>query len=121
MVQLSLKPESTTPQPLVETVTLDVQGMKCAGCVSAVEKQLTQQSGVVSACVNLITEVAVINYEPQTVQAETLAEKLTKIGFTSDIRTSQTLTPQQIHFNQSQRREAEARQQKLISLPPQFY
>ena len=113
MVQLSLKPESTTPQPLVETVTLDVQGMKCAGCVSAVEKQLTQQSGVVSACVNLITEVAVINYEPQTVQAVTLAEKLTKIGFTSDIRTSQTLTPQQIHFNQSQRREAEARQQKI--------
>ncbi len=113
MVQLSLKPESKTTEPLIETVTLDVQGMKCAGCVSAVERQLTQQSGVISACVNLITEVAVINYEPQTVQAETLAEKLTKIGFSSDIRTSQSLTPQQIHLNQSQRRAAEAKQQKI--------
>ncbi len=113
MVQLSLKPESKTTEPLIETVTLDVQGMKCAGCVSAVERQLTQQSGVISACVNLITEVAVINYEPQTVQAETLAEKLTKIGFSSDIRTSQSLTPQQIHLNQSQRRAAEAKKQKI--------
>lgn len=113
MIQLSSKPESKTPQPSVETVTLDVQGMKCAGCVSAVERQLTQQSGVVSACVNLITEVAVIDYEPKTVEPDTLAEKLTKIGFPSDIRTSQSLTPQQIHLNQSQRREEEAKQQKI--------
>ncbi|MDJ0597326.1 MAG: heavy metal translocating P-type ATPase [Crocosphaera sp.] len=113
MVQLSLKPTSTTPEPSVETVTLDVQGMKCAGCVSAVERQLTQQSGVLSACVNLITEVAVINYEPQTIEPDRLAEKLTKIGFPSDIRTSQSLTPQQIHLNQSQRREQEVQQQKI--------
>ncbi|MGK7955511.1 MAG: heavy metal translocating P-type ATPase, partial [Crocosphaera sp.] len=113
MVQLSLKPETATPQPPQETVTLDVQGMKCAGCVSAVERQLTQQSGVVSACVNLITEVAVINYEPQTIEPETLAEKLTKTGFPSNIRASQTLTPQQIHLNHSQRRAAEAKQQKI--------
>ncbi|ACB53733.1 cation-transporting P-type ATPase [Crocosphaera subtropica ATCC 51142] len=113
MIQLSSKPESKTPQPSVETVTLDVQGMKCAGCVSAVERQLTQQSGVISACVNLITEVAVIDYEPQTVKPDTLAEKLTKIGFPSDIRSAQTLTPQQVHLNQSQRREEEAKQQKI--------
>ncbi|MDJ0658443.1 MAG: heavy metal translocating P-type ATPase [Crocosphaera sp.] len=113
MIQLSSKPETKTPQPSVETVTLDVQGMKCAGCVSAVERQLKQQSGVVSACVNLITEVAVIDYEPQTIEPDILAEKLTKIGFPSDIRTSQTLTPQQIHLNQSQRREEEAKQQKI--------
>ncbi|WP_107666840.1 cation-translocating P-type ATPase [Cyanothece sp. BG0011] len=113
MIQLSSKPESKTPQPSVETVTLDVQGMKCAGCVSAVERQLTQQSGVISACVNLITEVAVIDYEPETIQPDTLAEKLTKIGFPSDIRSAQTLTPQQVHLNQTQRREEEAKQQKI--------
>ncbi len=113
MIQLSSKPESKTSQPSVETVTLDVQGMKCAGCVSAVERQLTQQSGVLSACVNLITEVAVIDYEPETVKPDTLAEKLTKIGFPSDIRSAQTLTPQQVHLNQSQRREEEAKQQKI--------
>ncbi|MGB5595763.1 MAG: heavy metal translocating P-type ATPase [Crocosphaera sp.] len=112
MVQLSLKAEETAPQPLIETATLDVQGMKCAGCVKAVERQLTQQSGVVSACVNLITEVAVITYETDAIQPETLAEKLTKVGFPSDIRPSLGLTPQQINLNQSQRRQEEAKQQK---------
>ena len=112
MLQLSLKAEETAPQPLIETATLDVQGMKCAGCVKAVERQLTQQSGVVSACVNLITEVAVITYETDAIQPETLAEKLTKVGFPSDIRASLGLTPQQINLNQSQRRQQEAKQQK---------
>ncbi len=112
MVQISLKAEETAPQPLIETATLDVQGMKCAGCVKAVERQLTQQSGVVSACVNLITEVAVITYETDAIQPETLAEKLTKVGFPSDIRPSLGLTPQQINLNQSQRRQEEAKQQK---------
>ncbi|MGB5769160.1 MAG: heavy metal translocating P-type ATPase [Crocosphaera sp.] len=112
MVQLSLKAEETAPQPLIETATLDVQGMKCAGCVKAVERQLTQQSGVVSACVNLITEVAVITYETDAIQPETLAEKLTKVWFPSDIRPSLGLTPQQINLNQTQRRQEEAKPQK---------
>jgi Cu2+-exporting ATPase len=112
MVQLSQKLEETAPLPLVETVTLDVQGMKCAGCVKAVERQLTQQSGVVTACVNLITEVAVITYETASIQPETIAEKLTKVGFPSDIRTSQRLTPQEINLNHRQKREKEAKEQK---------
>ena len=113
MIQLSPNPQETVSQHPVETTTLDVQGMKCAGCVKAVERQLTQQSGVVSACVNLITEVAVITYEPTTIEPQTLADKLTKVGFPSDIRASQTLTPQQINDNHSQKREKEAQQQKI--------
>ncbi|MDE5085624.1 MAG: heavy metal-associated domain-containing protein, partial [Trichodesmium sp. St16_bin2-tuft] len=46
-----------------ETITLDVSGMKCAGCVKAVERQLTQQIGVISARVNLATEVATVECE----------------------------------------------------------
>ncbi|MDJ0510953.1 MAG: heavy metal translocating P-type ATPase [Crocosphaera sp.] len=113
MIQLSAKPKETVSKDSVETTTLDVQGMKCAGCVKAVERQLTQQSGVVSACVNLITEIAVITYEPTTIQPQTLADKLTKVGFPSDIRASQTLTPQQIKDNNSQKRKKEAQQQKI--------
>jgi len=69
------------------TATLDVKGMMCAGCVSAVERQLTQNEGVASAGVNLVTGVAVIKYNPQTVTPETLATKLTSIGFPSQLRT----------------------------------
>jgi len=69
-----------------ETVTFDVQGMKCAGCVSAVERQLKQHQGVISACVNLITEVAVVEYDKNLINPDQLAEKLTKTGFPSQAR-----------------------------------
>jgi Cu2+-exporting ATPase len=60
--------------------------MKCAGCVSAVERQLIQCGGVVSATVNLATEVATVEYEPGSIDPVTLAEKLTRSGFTAQVR-----------------------------------
>lgn len=36
--------------------------MKCAGCVKAVEHQLIQEPGVITATVNLATEVALVEY-----------------------------------------------------------
>ncbi len=78
---------STTPTTLdSEKIILDVGGMKCAGCVKAVEKQLLQYPGVKSVCVNLATEVAVVEAERGTVDAEALAQKLTETGFPSELR-----------------------------------
>jgi Cu2+-exporting ATPase len=88
ILEVSAKRESTSTQTELKTITLDVGGMKCAGCVKAVERQLQQNPGVISACVNLITEVAVVEYEAGTVQPATLANKLTKTGFPSQLRTS---------------------------------
>lgn len=72
--------------PATETITLDVEGMKCAGCVKVVEKQLTQNPGVISACVNLVTEVAVVECEAGAVDPAALAQKLTADGFTTQPR-----------------------------------
>ena len=69
-----------------ELVTLDVGGMKCAGCAKAVERQLMQYSGVISACVNLAVEVATVECQPGAVDAEVLAKKLTDNGFPSQSR-----------------------------------
>ncbi|MEG4322730.1 MULTISPECIES: heavy metal translocating P-type ATPase [unclassified Microcoleus] len=69
-----------------ELVTFDVSGMKCAGCAKAVERQLMQHSGVISACVNLAVEVATIECQPGAVDAEVLAKKLTDNGFPSQSR-----------------------------------
>lgn len=111
MVQVSPKPVRESSKPTIKTTTLDVQGMKCAGCVSAVERQLSQQSGVISACVNLITEVAVVQYQPDIVQPETLAEKLTKLGFPCQLRSSQTQTIGSTWQNTVQRQQEERKQQ----------
>ncbi|MEH1931062.1 heavy metal translocating P-type ATPase [Nostoc sp.] len=72
--------------PILEKIILDVGGMKCAGCVNAVERQLTQHPGVKSACVNLATEVAVVESETGAVDADALAERLTAVGFPTQQR-----------------------------------
>ena len=90
-----------------KTVALDVGGMKCAGCVKAVERQLEQNSGVISACVNLVTEVAVVEYESENIAPETLAEKLTKTGFPSQLRVSDRSIYQIAQENQEKRQQQE--------------
>jgi len=74
---------SATTQSLV----FDVSGMMCAGCVRAVEKQLTDCDGVQSATVNLITEVAVVEtLADRQVDPQSLADRLTQSGFPSQLR-----------------------------------
>ena len=92
-MQVAPKPKTAIiNHSLPETITLDVSGMKCAGCVKAVERQLTQQTGVISARVNLATEVATVECETGVINPETLAEKLTNNGFPTQPRldTSET-------------------------------
>ncbi|HAX90325.1 MAG TPA: hypothetical protein DCY91_29835 [Cyanobacteria bacterium UBA11370] len=108
-MQLSPETAVVTSTIPVETLALDVTGMKCAGCVSVVERNLTEYPGVVAARVNLLTELAVVECEAGQVNAIALADKLTSIGFPTQPRSSQsgetsTLTP-------TQRREQEAKEQ----------
>ena len=67
----------------LETLSLAVEGMKCAGCSSAVERKLLKQPGVEQAVVNLVTKVATITLDPDQVSGDALAEQLTEIGFPS--------------------------------------
>ncbi|MCU0515691.1 MAG: heavy metal translocating P-type ATPase [Oscillatoria sp. Prado101] len=71
-----------------EIITLDVGGMKCAGCVKAVERQLAQHPGVISASVNLATEVARVEFQTGSVDPADLAKRLTSTGFPTQQRHS---------------------------------
>jgi len=84
MTQSSLieKPHQTS----VKKITFDIQGMRCAGCVKVVEKRLSEHPGVKSACVNLVTEVAVVEYEADTVDPVELAQGVSAVGFTAQPR-----------------------------------
>jgi len=70
--------------------------MKCAGCVRAVEKRLTQQPGVLSASVNLVTAVATVDYAPSETDGDTLAESLTAVGFPSQRRDRPRSAPEHL-------------------------
>jgi P-type Cu2+ transporter len=62
--------------------------MRCAGCVSTVEKRLQQQQGVLDAVVNLVTQTAMVVYHPDQTEPEDLADTLTASGFASHIQAS---------------------------------
>ena len=88
-MQLFPKTESPLESQLItEKIILNVGGMKCAGCVKAVETQLLQHPGVNTVSVNLATETAAVEIETTSVSPEILAQKLTKQGFPTQVRQS---------------------------------
>ncbi|WP_419183597.1 heavy metal translocating P-type ATPase, partial [Scytonema hofmannii] len=105
------------PALTTEKITLDVGGMKCAGCVKAVERQLTQHPGVKSACVNLATEVAVVELETGAAEPEALAKKLTSAGFPTQPRKrgkeGASETQEMPNPEERQRREMQVARQQL--------
>lgn len=117
MTQSVSSPSDIAPDVLLplsaQTIAIDVTGMKCAGCVRAVEQELTQCEGVVSATVNLATEVATVQYQPGTANPVKLAEKLTEAGFPSQPRLSITdrTSPGTGQIDIQERRRLETRQQ----------
>jgi P-type Cu2+ transporter len=74
----------------LQRALVNIEGMRCAGCVSAVEKHLLATPGVVSASVNLLTALAVVEHEPELVSTE-LTQRLTDKGFPSRLRDLQEI------------------------------
>jgi Cu+-exporting ATPase len=62
-------------------ITLEVKGMHCAGCVALVEKSLKAQPGVIDAVVNLTTEKALVQYQPQSISPEKLVDAVNATGY----------------------------------------
>jgi P-type Cu+ transporter len=63
-------------------LTIGVQGMTCAACVSRVERGLKKVSGVETASVNLATEQATVSYNPEQTTPQALLEKVSETGYT---------------------------------------
>ncbi len=119
-MQLAPKESKADSTPATKNkITFDVEGMQCAGCVSTVEKQLTQFPGVYNACVNLATGVAVVDSEELTI-ADALAEKLTAAGFPSKPRKppGETDSAQALKEAEEKKRQEmqEARRQLIVSV-----
>src|SRR5699024_7381892 len=61
-------------------MTVGVTGMTCAACSNRVEKVLNKMDGV-DAQVNLTTEKANVNYDPETTSVEDVTSKIEKLGY----------------------------------------
>ncbi len=62
-------------------ITLPITGMTCASCVSHVEKALKGVDGVAGASVNLATERAVVEFDPQEVKVVNLIAAVRDSGY----------------------------------------
>lgn len=120
---MQLAPKKNTaenPAANNNKITLDVEGMKCAGCVKAVEKQLTRFPGVDNACVNLATGVAVVDSEELTLDVDALVKELTTAGFPSKPRKApgETNSAQALKEakEKKQREMQSARKQLIVAL-----
>jgi len=71
-----------------ETLRLQIGGMTCATCAGRIEKVLMRQRGVVSAQVNLASEVATIAMTPGMLESSVLIAAIEKAGFTAEIAQS---------------------------------
>ncbi len=77
--------QQSTEAVELSTLVLIVDGMKCAGCVQSVENRLQQQPGVCASTVNLVTQQATVEYQPDLAQPEQLVTVLTEAGFPSRV------------------------------------
>ncbi len=68
--------------PVIETLSLPVEGMTCASCVTRVEKTLKKMDGVVNASVNLATEKATIEFDPAVAQVSNMQSAIADVGYT---------------------------------------
>ncbi len=69
----------------IEKLSLPVEGMTCASCVARVEKTIAKFDGIKSVNVNLATEKASFEYDPNLVDLNKLAESIEDAGYKLDL------------------------------------
>jgi len=65
----------------VQTLNLAVRGMTCGGCANSVERKLSSTPGVTKATVDLNAALAIVEYDPDLVKPEVLANEVRKLGY----------------------------------------
>ena len=71
--------------PYQQRLTLQVEGMTCASCVAHVEDALKEVPGVSNVSVNLATEMALVELDPQRVAPSVLAQALDEAGYAAGV------------------------------------
>jgi copper chaperone CopZ len=64
-----------------QTLKMHVSGMTCGNCSRSVERKLSATPGVIKATVDLVNANATVEYEPDVVKPETLANAVRQLGF----------------------------------------
>jgi Cu+-exporting ATPase len=69
----------------IEKITLPVEGMTCASCVSRVEKTIAKIDGVKNVNVNLATEKVSLEFDPTILDLNIVAQQVEDAGYKLDL------------------------------------
>ncbi|MFH1332557.1 MAG: heavy metal translocating P-type ATPase [archaeon] len=68
---------------VIKKINLAIGGMHCASCATTIERALNKTEGVKSANVNLTTERATVDYDPEKVNVNKLIEVVKSKGYSA--------------------------------------
>ncbi|MBV6419118.1 MAG: Copper-exporting P-type ATPase [Ignavibacteriaceae bacterium] len=68
-----------------EKISVPVEGMTCASCVARVEKTLSKLDGIKNVTVNLASEKATFEFDPQAVSQEDISNAIEDAGYKIDL------------------------------------
>jgi len=69
------------PEAVIRTVTIPIGGMTCAACAQRIEKALGRLDGVKNASVNLASEKAAVEYDPQIIRISSIKQNIERLGY----------------------------------------
>jgi P-type Cu+ transporter len=73
---------------MLKQTTLRITGMHCASCASSVEKELQGSVGVKKAVVNIATEKATIEYDPEVINEAKIKKTVEDSGFSVEFQSA---------------------------------
>lgn len=97
----------------MQTISLDVSGMHCAGCAASVERALKAVAGVTDARVNLAVERADIDVLPDGAGADDLTAAVIAAGYRATARTAGRAAAEARRIEKRAAAEAEVRRDRI--------
>src|SRR5919205_2619017 len=110
----SQETRAPTDSGALDSCTIPVTGMHCAGCSSRIQRQLEETTGVTSANVNLMTGAATVEFDRTAVTPERLVEVIRDTGYGAE------LPAQDKSFEQTLETEEAARRAEILTLQKKF-
>ncbi|PSO48521.1 MAG: copper-translocating P-type ATPase [Cyanobacteria bacterium SW_9_44_58] len=75
----------TKRDSVIDTTTLKLEGMSCAGCANAIEKAISSVSGVEQCEVNFAAEQATVQFNPEQTTVETIQGAVEDAGYGASV------------------------------------